>query len=84
MGTGLSKRDGKGKILDNHNKICYSYEHKSSCELYLHIICGCFLCVDNEESGRTTVVVRGESAESIKNKSRRNGNEKCKLERIIH
>ena len=39
------KRDGKGKILDNHNEICYSYEYKSSCELYLHIICGCFLCL---------------------------------------
>ena len=36
MGTGLSKRDGKGKILDNHNEICYSYEHKSSCELYFY------------------------------------------------
>ena len=52
MGTGLSKRDGKGKILDNHNEICYNYEYKSSCELYLHIICGCFLCVVNEESGQ--------------------------------
>lgn len=87
MGTGLSKRDGKGKILDNHNEICYSYEHKSSCELYLHIICGCFLCLSiNKESGQSSngvsreMYVRGK----CKNKSRRNGNEKCKLERIIH
>ena len=51
MGKKKKKRDGNNSssqnrirniILDNHNEICYSYEHKSSCELYLHIICGCF------------------------------------------
>lgn len=77
----------KGKPLDRCKKFCYSYEHKSSCELYLHIICGCFLCLSiNEESGQSSnnvsreMYVRGK----CKNKSRRNGNEKCKLERIIH
>lgn len=28
-GDGIVKKGGKGKILDNHNEICYSYEYKS-------------------------------------------------------
>ena len=68
-GDGIVKRGGKGKILDNHNEICYSYEYKSSCELYLHIICGCFLCLSimkKADNHRTTLVVRCMSAENVK------------------